>query len=397
LLSIVADVSSDLAIGATLADVATIASNAARFTDPDPTDNSAGVTSTVDAQNDVAVTVTAEHDELQPGSGVSYTVVVTNNGPRRASDVSLSNDLAQALVGSAAFLVAPDGLELLTEVPEPCTIVAATATCQLGDLRVVEQRRLRFTGTVPPGTAPGTALRHTALPGLRPDVGGRHQRLLRHVIPENRLRVDDVRQVIGTMADVGGVLELRRGFGLGMITSLIRIEGKPIGLIANNPAYLFGAVDSDGADRAARFMQLCDAFDLPILILCDTPGMMVGPEVEKTALVRHCNWLFVTGTNLSVPDSGRRPSSAAWASRARSSSASATGRCHREPRGSPGPLRAARRRRLRAGQGDPGRRVVPGRRCHRPRRLAALGRPSPRLDSPTAASRGQKRPFVDVW
>ncbi len=127
------------------------------------------------------------------------------------------------------------------------------------------------------------------------------QRRLRHVIPENRLRVYDVRQVIETLADVGSVLELRRGFGLGMITSLIRIEGRPVGVIANNPAFLSGAVDSDGADKAARFMQLCDAFDLPILILCDTPGMMVGPEVEKTALVRHCNRLFVVGANLSVP------------------------------------------------------------------------------------------------
>ena len=127
------------------------------------------------------------------------------------------------------------------------------------------------------------------------------QRKLRHVIPENRLRVYDVRQVIETMADVGSVLELRRGFGLGMVTSLIRIEGRAVGLIANNPGYLSGAVDTDGADKAARFMQLCDAFDIPILVLCDTPGMMVGPEIEKTALVRHCSRLFVVGANLTVP------------------------------------------------------------------------------------------------
>ncbi len=127
------------------------------------------------------------------------------------------------------------------------------------------------------------------------------QRRLRHIIPENRLRVYDVRQVIETLADVGSVLELRRGFGFGMVTSLIRIEGRPIGLIANNPAFLSGAVDSDGSDKAARFMQLCDAFDIPVLVLCDTPGMMVGPEIEKTALVRHCSRLFVVGANLSVP------------------------------------------------------------------------------------------------
>jgi acetyl-CoA carboxylase carboxyltransferase component len=85
------------------------------------------------------------------------------------------------------------------------------------------------------------------------------------------------------------------------VTALIRIEGRPLGLVANNPMHLGGAIDSDGADKAARFMQLCDAFDLPILSLCDTPGMMVGPEVEKTALVRHCCRLFVIGASITVP------------------------------------------------------------------------------------------------
>jgi acetyl-CoA carboxylase carboxyltransferase component len=127
------------------------------------------------------------------------------------------------------------------------------------------------------------------------------QRLLRSVIPENRLRVYDVRRVIETLADTGSVLELRRGFGLGMVTALARIEGRPIGIVANNPTHLAGAIDSDGADKAARFMQLCDSFDLPLLFLCDTPGMMVGPEVERSALVRHCCRLFVNGANLTVP------------------------------------------------------------------------------------------------
>ena len=127
------------------------------------------------------------------------------------------------------------------------------------------------------------------------------QRLLRRLIPENRLRVYDVRQVIHALADADSVLELRPSFGLGLITALIRIEGRPVGLIANNPMHLAGAIDSDGADKAARFMQLCDAFDIPLLLLCDTPGMMVGPQVEKTALVRHCSRMFVTGANLTVP------------------------------------------------------------------------------------------------
>ena len=127
------------------------------------------------------------------------------------------------------------------------------------------------------------------------------QRLLRNIIPENRKRIYDVRQVIETMADIGSVLELRKSFGLSMITALARVEGRPIGIIANNPSHLAGAIDSQAADKAARFMQLCDAFDLPILFLCDTPGIMVGPEAEKAGLVRHAARMFVNGASLSVP------------------------------------------------------------------------------------------------
>lgn len=127
------------------------------------------------------------------------------------------------------------------------------------------------------------------------------QRLLRHVVPENRLRVYDVRRVINLLFDAGSVLELRPRFGVGMITALARVEGRAVGVVANNPAHLGGAIDSDGADKAARFMQLCDAFDLPVVYLCDTPGIMVGPEVEKTALVRHAARVFLTGANISVP------------------------------------------------------------------------------------------------
>jgi acetyl/propionyl-CoA carboxylase alpha subunit len=127
------------------------------------------------------------------------------------------------------------------------------------------------------------------------------QRTMRHIVPENRLRVYDVRRVIETLSDRDWVLELRREFGRGMVTSLIRVEGRPLGVIANDPAHLGGAIDSDGADKASRFMQLCDAFDLPLLFLCDTPGIMVGPEVEKAAVVRHSSRMFVIGANLQVP------------------------------------------------------------------------------------------------
>jgi acetyl/propionyl-CoA carboxylase alpha subunit/acetyl-CoA carboxylase carboxyltransferase component len=127
------------------------------------------------------------------------------------------------------------------------------------------------------------------------------QRRLRHAIPDNRLRAYDVRHVLRDLADTGSVLELRAGFGAGILTALARIEGRPLGVIANNPHHLGGAIDAPAADKAARFLQLCDAFDLPVLALCDTPGFMVGPEAEKTALVRHVSRMFVTGASLSVP------------------------------------------------------------------------------------------------
>ncbi len=125
------------------------------------------------------------------------------------------------------------------------------------------------------------------------------QAALRDLIPANRKRVYDVRAVIAALCDE--TFELRRGFAAGMVTALARVEGRPLGVIANNPGHLGGAIDADGADKAARFMQLCDAFGLPLLLLCDTPGFMVGPEAERTATVRHFSRLFVTGANLSVP------------------------------------------------------------------------------------------------
>ncbi|WP_322796738.1 carboxyl transferase domain-containing protein [Tepidiforma sp.] len=137
--------------------------------------------------------------------------------------------------------------------------------------------------------------------GRLPAWEAHDQRLLRTVVPENRLRVYNVRRAVELLCDVGSVLELRPKFGVGMITALARIEGRPIGVVANNPAHLGGAIDADAADKAARFLQLCDAFDLPVLFLCDTPGIMVGPEAEKTALVRHASRLFLAGANLSVP------------------------------------------------------------------------------------------------
>ncbi|MCW3068607.1 MAG: carboxyl transferase [Solirubrobacterales bacterium] len=133
-------------------------------------------------------------------------------------------------------------------------------------------------------------------PGAAPN-----QHLLRELIPEQRKRVYQVRRVVETLFDEGSVLELRGGFAPGMLTALARVDGRPLGVVANDPTHLGGAIDADGADKAARFMQLCDAFELPLLFLCDTPGFMVGPAAEETATVRHFARMFLTGANLSVP------------------------------------------------------------------------------------------------
>jgi len=124
---------------------------------------------------------------------------------------------------------------------------------------------------------------------------------LRDVVPENRLRVYDTLAAITGMADPGSVLLLRTGFGKGIHTALMRVEGRPLGVLANNPQHLGGAIDADAADKAARFMQLCNAHGLPLVSLVDTPGFMVGPEMEAQAQVRHVSRMFVAAAHLRVP------------------------------------------------------------------------------------------------
>jgi acetyl-CoA carboxylase carboxyltransferase component len=125
--------------------------------------------------------------------------------------------------------------------------------------------------------------------------------VMRGLIPEQRTRVYDVRTVIDALADIGTALELRPTFGIGILTVFMRVEGRVIGVIANNPAHLGGAIDSDSSDKASRFIQLCDAYDIPIISLCDTPGFMVGPDAEQTAQVRHFGRMFVTAASITVP------------------------------------------------------------------------------------------------
>ena len=130
------------------------------------------------------------------------------------------------------------------------------------------------------------------------------ERALRFVVPENRLRWYDMRKVIHGLADKGSVLELRKSWGVGIITCFARVEGRPIGIVANDPSHLSGAIDAPGADKGSRFLQLCDAFDIPVVSLVDCPGIMVGPDIEKTALVRHASRMMVVGANVDIPMMG---------------------------------------------------------------------------------------------
>jgi len=127
------------------------------------------------------------------------------------------------------------------------------------------------------------------------------QRLLRHLVPENRLRPYNIRPIIDGLCDPGTVSELRGGFGVGIVTALARIEGVPIALLANDSRHLGGAIDAEAADKATAFLQLCDAHRLPIISLCDTPGFVARPDAEKAATARRFRGMFQAGAKLSVP------------------------------------------------------------------------------------------------
>ena len=252
------------------------------------------------------------------------------------------------------------------------------------------------------------------------------QNQLRDVVPLDRLRSYDVRRAVELLFDTGSVLELRRDFGVGMITALARVEGVPVGVIANNPAHLAGAIDSDGADKAARFMQLCDAFGIPIVTLCDTPGIMVGPDVEHTAIVRHCCRLFVNGANVSVPivtivlrkayglgvqammgGSTKAPlACVAWPTgefggmgleglRAARLPQGARGR--RRPGRTRGPVRRDGGPDVRARQGAQHRVGVRDRRRHRSGRLAPVDLDAPAVRAPPADRYEAPAAFIDTW
>jgi acetyl-CoA carboxylase carboxyltransferase component len=127
------------------------------------------------------------------------------------------------------------------------------------------------------------------------------QERLRDLVPERERRAYKVQPIVETLADEGSVTFLRERYAPEMVTALARIEGRPVGVIANNTMHMAGAVTGDAANKAARFIQLCDAFRVPIVSLVDTPGYMVGAQAEATGLVRQASRLLVAGAALNVP------------------------------------------------------------------------------------------------
>jgi acetyl-CoA carboxylase carboxyltransferase component/biotin carboxyl carrier protein len=208
-----------------------------------------------------------------------------------------------ALAGCADLVVAVEGANL--GMGGPAMIAGGglghVAPADVGPMDVQTRNGVVDVLVADEAAAVDVARRYLALAGPAPEAERTDQRALRHAVPENRLRVYDVRTVIDTLVDAGSLLELRPGHGVGMITAFARVQGRAVGLLANDPRHLGGAIDAEGAEKAARFLQLCDFRGLPVLSLCDTPGFMVGPDAEATATVRRFSRMFVAGANLRVP------------------------------------------------------------------------------------------------
>ncbi len=124
---------------------------------------------------------------------------------------------------------------------------------------------------------------------------------LRDVLPEDRRYAYAVRNIIEIIADSASLIELKSGYGGAIITGFMRIEGRAVGFLANDCKVLGGAIDSEAAEKAADFLLLCNAFSIPLVSLCDTPGFMVGPASEEQGAVRRLSKMFIAGAQVSVP------------------------------------------------------------------------------------------------
>ncbi len=124
---------------------------------------------------------------------------------------------------------------------------------------------------------------------------------LREAMPPSRNALYEPRCIIEAVMDPGSVLELKREHGPGLITALASLSGRAVAVAASNPRHLGGALDAPACDKLARFMQLADAHGLPLVTFVDTPGFMVGPQSEATAMVRHAARLFINAAALRVP------------------------------------------------------------------------------------------------
>ena len=129
----------------------------------------------------------------------------------------------------------------------------------------------------------------------------RRDEALLTIVPDNARRAYDVKKVIRAIVDDGHVFEIKPGFAKNIVTALARLGGHPVGVVANQPQVLGGALDNDAADKAARFIMLCDAFNVPLVFLQDVPGFMVGSKVERAGIIRHGAKMLYAVSEATVP------------------------------------------------------------------------------------------------
>jgi acetyl-CoA carboxylase carboxyltransferase component len=197
------------------------------------------------------------------------------------ADTSIGMGGPAMIAGGGLGDVAPDDVGPIS-VQSPNGVVDVVVTDEAEAVAVTKRLIGYFQGSTPPGPAAD-------------------QTSLRTVIPERARRAYPIAPIIETLADDDSVTFLREKFAPEMVTALARIEGRPVGVIANNTMVMAGAITAAAADKAARFLQLCDTFGLPVVSLIDCPGYMVGPAAEAEALVRRASRMLVAGAAIRVP------------------------------------------------------------------------------------------------